>query len=76
MNYNILKILINEQVINNNFYCPLDGVELGNQLQGYNRIVLKEMSSWTALTWHIGMMTAFYTKYIQGKYFRNFIMKI
>ena len=35
------------------------------------------MSSWTALTWQIGMKTAFYTKYIEEKkYFWTFITKI
>ena len=28
-------------------------------LRNHNRIVYKEMSSWTALTWYIGKKTAF-----------------
>ena len=40
------------------------------------RYSLLEMTSWTALTWHIGIKTAFYTKNIKSKYFGIFIMKI
>ena len=34
-------------------------------LCNHDRIV-EEMSSWTALIWHIGMETAFETKYIKS----------
>ena len=30
-----------------------------NHFMNHNRIVLGEMSSWTALTWYIGLKTAF-----------------
>ena len=33
-------------------------------LRNHNRIVFEEMSSWTALTMHLGMKTTFKTKYI------------
>ena len=33
-------------------------------LRNHNRIVFEEMSSWTELTWYIGMKTAFQTKYM------------
>ena len=33
-------------------------------LRNHNRIVFEEMSSWTALTMHLGMKTTFYTKYM------------
>ena len=36
---------------------------------------MKEMSSWSSLTWHTGMKTAFQTKYLKSKYFQTFIMK-
>ena len=45
-------------------------------LRNHNRTVFKEMTSWTALTWYIGLKTAFYTKHIKRKYFRIFIMMI
>ena len=55
-------------------------------LSGYNSVcttvwcnqmgsVFAEMSSWTALTRHLGMKTAFYTKYIKViKFFKIFIL--
>ena len=39
-------------------------------------IIIEEMSSWTALTWHTGTKIAFETKNVQSKYFGIFIMKI
>ena len=45
-------------------------------LRNHNQLVFKEMSSWTALTCHIGMKTAFYTKNIRSKHFWTFIMGI
>ena len=44
--------------------------------EAHYRIVFEEMSSWTALLWHLGMKTVFYSKYIKTKYFRTFILKI
>ena len=38
--------------------------------------VFAEMSSFTALTWHNGIKTAFKTKYMRSIYFRIFVMKI
>ena len=34
-----------------------------------------EISSWTALTRHLGLKTAFYTKYMKSKHIRIFIIK-
>ena len=33
--------------------------------------VFEEMSSWTALTWYLGMKTAYKTKYMRKKYVRS-----
>ena len=42
-------------------------------LRNHNRTVFEEMTSWTSLTLHIGMETAFQTKHIKSKYVRIFI---
>ena len=45
-------------------------------LSNHNRIVYQEMSSWTALTWYIGIKTAFKTKHVKSKCVWIFIMMI
>ena len=45
-------------------------------LRNHCAIVHYEMSSWTALTWYMGMKAAFKTKYMKSKYFRPSILKI
>ena len=45
-------------------------------LRNHNRTVFEEMTSLKALTWYIGMKTAFYTKLIKSKYVSIFIMMI
>ena len=51
-------------------------LHVNTALRNYNRIVLEAMSSWIALTMHLGMKATFQTKYIQSKYVRNFILVI
>ena len=49
---------------------PLTSLEdIYTALRNHNRIIYYEMSSWTALTRHIGMKTAFYTKHIRANMF-------
>ena len=36
----------------------------------------KEMTSWTVLTWHIGIKTEFQTKYLKSKYYLPYYIKI
>ena len=38
-------------------------------LCNHNRIVFEEMSSWTALTMHLGIKTTFLTKYMKANIF-------
>ena len=45
-------------------------------LCNHNRIVFKEMSSWTALLVHLGMKKTFQTKYKNSKHVRIFIIMI
>ena len=45
-------------------------------LCNHNRVVFKGMSSWTALTMHLGMQTTFQSKYMKSKYVRIFIMMV
>ena len=52
------------------------GALLGSRLCNHNRIVFKERAFWTALTWHIRMKIAFFTKDMIRKYFRFFFMMI
>ena len=44
-------------------------------LPNHNRTVIEEMKAWTALSWHIGMKTAFQTRYMKSKWFRPSVMK-
>ena len=36
--------------------------------------VFAQMSSWTALTWHLRLKTAFYTKFMKRKYFHSILL--
>ena len=38
-------------------------------LRNHNRIVFEEMSSWIALTMHLGMKDTFFIKYIKANMF-------
>ena len=42
---------------------------LATALCDHNQTVFEEMTSWTALTWHIGMTIVFKTEHMKGKYF-------
>ena len=41
-----------------------------------NRIVIKELSFWTALTWTIGMETAFQTKIKENTYIKKYSTRL
>ena len=43
-------------------------------LCNHNRIGFTEMSSWTALTWHIGIKTAFYSQKIFSDFYYEYII--
>ena len=45
-------------------------------LRNHNRTVFEGMTSWTSLSWQIGMKTAFKANYMKSKYFRTFVLKV